>query len=527
MIHLTFGQQTLLITIPLLTLVASNPADAEIYKWRDNRGVIQYSDRPPVSSFSKTTPNEVVNSLQAKDLCAVGPIKKNTASTATSSKDYSGLFNIFGNGPAKINKTSVAALTKNGSISTGVAKSIANQYSPLNFFSNGKNVASSGSPILTLKPGNTFKPPTLPTPAPPLAIQPSVTIVPSTPEPALPPVATGPSIPDVPPANTNSGTSPDIIQKGLMPAVNISKNMIRAVGFNALRIQPTTEVAPASGGEFRVSCLPSHMSNDDPLLYPNQQGAAHHHTFYGNTSVNYKSDMMSFATTGNSTCSGGIMNRSAYWVPSMIDTNTNTPLLPMDGAIFYYKVGSLDGSLITAPPKGLRMITGDMTAKGPSEKPGAMFTCINPVLGNSNGIPWTKHIPNCPVGNYLEMAETFPQCWDGKNLDSPNHQDHMAFPSRREGTAPPNDFYCPATHPVPIPEVSIHLKFTVSKANQTQSWRLSSDNYPTTLAGGYSSHADWVNGWDQEILKGIVKNCLNGKKDGHAHLLCDGRMFYE
>lgn len=517
MIHLIFRPQTLIITIPLLTLAASNFANAEIYKWRDNRGVTQYSDRPPVDSFSKITPNELVNSLLTKDLCVDGPIKKNTVSTVASTKDYSGFFTSF-------IKTNNTANTPVKSIVTATN-------------SNKNNVTILGFTKTPTPPVQVAVAPPKTTPpivtTPPVT-KPSVPVVTTPPpvtkpaEPVVTPPVTKPSEPVVttPPTTTTPSTSPNIIQKGLMPAVNISKNMISAVGFNTLRIQPTTEVAPASLGEFRVTCSPSHMSNDDPLVYPNQQGAAHHHTFYGNTSVNYKSDLMSFATTGNSTCSGGIMNRSAYWVPSMIDTNTGAPLLPMDGAIFYYKTGALDGSIITAPPKGLRMITGDMTAKTPSEKPGAMFTCINPVLGHSNGIPWTKHIPNCPVGNYLEMAETFPQCWDGKNLDSPNHQDHMAFPLHRP-VAPPNDFYCPATHPVPIPEVSIHLKFTVTKANQTQAWRLSSDNYPASQPAGYSSHADWVNGWDQTILNGIVKNCLNGKKDGHAHLLCDGRMFYD
>lgn len=47
----------------------------------------------------------------------------------------------------------------------------------------------------------------------------------------------------------------------------------------------------------------------------------------------------------------------------------------------------------------------------------------------------------------------FDRCWDGKNLDSPNHQDHVAHPI--DG---PNQFAivnktCPASHPVQIPQL--------------------------------------------------------------------------
>ena len=39
---------------------------------------------------------------------------------------------------------------------------------------------------------------------------------------------------------------PNIVQAALMPAVDISKNMIPAIGFNDLRLQPTTELPPVA-----------------------------------------------------------------------------------------------------------------------------------------------------------------------------------------------------------------------------------------------------------------------------------------
>ena len=308
-----------------------------------------------------------------------------------------------------------------------------------------------------------------------------------------------------------------IVQVGLMPAVDISTNIAPAVGYSTIRVKPTTDLPIAgTGGAFRIICKPSHMNNDDPVVYPNQQGAAHHHTFFGNTSVTYKSDLMSFATTGNSTCSGGTMNRSAYWMPSMIDTASKTAIKP-DVAIFYYKNGRTPTGLINVPPKGLRMIAGNSKATS-STTSKANFTCLSrvPFYG------WKQSIPACNVGETMQMHVAFPQCWDGKNLDSPDHQSHMAYTVRTLETANK----CPTSHPIALPEVTVNFNYKVTSTNQMATWRLASDNYSTSSPGGYSGHADWVNGWDEQFIAGIVKNCINKGVDCRSHLLGDGRMYY-
>ena len=38
--------------------------------------------------------------------------------------------------------------------------------------------------------------------------------------------------------------------------------------------------------EFSVLCTPTHQLPDDPIVYPNQPGAAHMHQFIGNPSTN-------------------------------------------------------------------------------------------------------------------------------------------------------------------------------------------------------------------------------------------------
>jgi hypothetical protein len=312
---------------------------------------------------------------------------------------------------------------------------------------------------------------------------------------------------------------PVVPPTSLMPFVDVTKHVVPAVGYSTLRIKPTSQQPETKEeGAFRVVCSVSHMNNDDPMVFPGQPNATHHHTYYGHTGIKYDTDLSTLSASGNSTCNGGIMNRTAYWHPTVVDTATNAPQIPDGGALFYYKVGyGVNPTQVKPPPKGLRMLAGNPKATNASESQATKFVCINKATQNSNGMPWQKTIPNCSTDTYMQMVVEHPSCWDGKNLDSPNHKDHMAY---KNGTT------CPSTHPVIIPVISLNMNFKVAFNGQMAKWRLSSDNYLWNGSNaGYSGHSDWVNGWDEPTMAGIVRNCLNQGKDAQAHLLCDGRMF--
>jgi len=271
-------------------------------------------------------------------------------------------------------------------------------------------------------------------------------------------------------------------------------------------VQPTTELpTPIDGGAFRTVCKYSHMASDDPIVFPNQPGMSHLHTFFGNTGTNASSTASSLLTTGNSTCRGGTVNRTAYWVPSMIDTRTGAPLKPSDSH-FYYKNGvkEIKPSSVRLMPDGLRMIAGDPKNAEP----------VGPFYYNCKGGGNVKEIPNCPVGVDLYQNITFPQCWDGVNLDSPDHKSHMAYHTKG---------VCPTTHPVILPEVTFRIVYAVTEANAPRAWRLSSDTYDRRLPAGYSSHGDWFNGWKRDVSDSWTKNCIAASKDCHSHLIGDGR----
>ncbi|HEY0562103.1 MAG TPA: hypothetical protein VGD04_02150, partial [Methylophilus sp.] len=61
---------------------------------------------------------------------------------------------------------------------------------------------------------------------------------------------------------------------------------------------------------------------------------------------------------------------------------------------------------------------------------------------------------------------------------------------------------------------------------QTNQYRLASDNYSTAYPGGYSLHADWMNGWDETIMNRMVKGCINKNINCGGTNLGDGEMLY-
>ena len=314
----------------------------------------------------------------------------------------------------------------------------------------------------------------------------------------------------------------------LLPFIDVGKIPAPAVGFASTRIRAESGVVPTqntnSMGQFRMTCEYSHMSFNDPIVYPGKQGAAHLHVFFGNTAIDHASTQASIEGTGNSTCSGGIANRTGYWVSAVIDTKDGTPIKPYD-IMVYYKSDPLPGISVKPYPAGLRMIAGNSTPAGPDTSlgwPRTSWGCLGP---NGENPQYFTSIPsNCPVDFIVEANINFPACWDGINLDSPDHKSHMAYGV--PDTTSPTGVGCPKSHPVQLPSLTEKIRYKVVEAGSTARWRLSSDNYDKTLPGGYSIHADWFNGWDPAIQDIWIKNCLRANRDCHGFLLGDGTAVF-
>jgi hypothetical protein len=298
-----------------------------------------------------------------------------------------------------------------------------------------------------------------------------------------------------------------------MPYVDESAIPTGSPGTAIMQVRTTGEQPAMSGdgtGSFRTSCKFSHMNFDDPIVFPGRERASHLHVFFGNTETDAFSTPSSLATTGNSTCRGGIANRSAYWVPAVLDAKGKA--IAPEESNFYYKsgYGGIAPSQIKTFPQGLRMLAGDPKAQAKQER--AWWGCFENYIGH------TGEIPNvCGTGNHVQMSIVFPQCWNGRDLDSTDHRSHMSYTVNGA---------CPSTHPVAIPEITFNILYKVP-ATGTAGWHLSSDMYDRSMKpGGYSVHGDWFNAWDQAVSDTFVRSCVGQPKDCHSHLLGDGREIY-
>lgn len=128
------------------------------------------------------------------------------------------------------------------------------------------------------------------------------------------------------------------------------------------------------------------------------------------------------------------------------------------------------------PPQGFRMFVGDVARRTPLYKTQSCFRCFSgPNFGGDDAAPCTdarrdfEGFPTAPCPGGIRSNVLYPTCWDGKNLDSPNHKDHVAYP-----TGGPSTFLstgnCPASHPVKIPQLMLEIVWDTTGFNDKALW---------------------------------------------------------
>lgn len=119
----------------------------------------------------------------------------------------------------------------------------------------------------------------------------------------------------------------------------------------------------------------------------------------------------------------------------------------------------------------------------------------------------------------IEIAHS---CWDGVNLDSPDHKSHVAYPVGGPhifdgiGTAET----CPPSHPVKIPQIQLEIVWDTTPFNDPADWP-EDGSQPFVLSTGdstgYSQHADYVFGWKGNSLQvGMEAGCAGPRCPGMA-----------
>jgi hypothetical protein len=232
-------------------------------------------------------------------------------------------------------------------------------------------------------------------------------------------------------------------------------------------------------GIFLSVCLPSHMAMDDPIVHPGEPGASHQHEFFGNTTTDANSTLASLQA-GETTCRIAA-DTAAYWVPTLLADGERVAPLKVNA---YYLRAGRSGRIVPFP-SGIKIIAGDSHATTAQSTMVTGWKCSGLRIK-----PLSAEPVACPMGAHNVLVIRFPDCWNGKDLDSADHQSHMAY--RVRGA-------CPAGFPVQVPKLSLNVHYQLTSVNDL------------TLSSGsiHTSHADFFNAWNQAALTRLVRANLN------------------
>jgi hypothetical protein len=315
------------------------------------------------------------------------------------------------------------------------------------------------------------------------------------------------------------------------PLAAIASGLDVASLLGPMRLPPSA--APDVVGAFRFLCGPGQVSYDDPIVYPGQPGRAHLHQFFGNVGANAHSTYESLRKSGESTCQNEL-NRSAYWMPAMLDGRGNV-IRPDHVSIYYKRRPANDPFCTTAAkgcvgiPRGLRFVFGwDQTRPGESQPENASkfnFKCVKDDHPTTAAFPDLVEVMKvCVPGQRLSAVITTPICWDGVNLDSPDHRSHLA--DMRRDASTDWESKCPDTHPWIIPQFTMGVSYSIEAGDDPQLWHLSSDHMmPAGLRRpGASFHSDYFEGWEDGIRLRWEAACLDKMLNCSDGDLGDGQI---
>ncbi|GAA0574217.1 hypothetical protein GCM10010172_68540 [Paractinoplanes ferrugineus] len=267
--------------------------------------------------------------------------------------------------------------------------------------------------------------------------------------------------------------------------VDQAKWQAQLAEFKAMTPRPITN-DPVRVAEFNASCTVSHSKTDDPIVFPNLPGASHMHSFLGNDSTDASTTTETLLKNAGSSCKPSA-DQSAYWIPTLYE---NGKAIEPHGVTVYYGSRLADTTKTVPFPQGFRMIVGDAKRQvdTPKGAPG-QFWCGG--VGGETGRSSDGNWPICAKTAELTFQLTFPDCWDGVHLDSPDHKSHVG-PADSKGV-------CSGKYPVAIPSLSFVIGYPTS--GSAAGFELASGN-------ASSMHGDAFFAWDNAALGHRVRDCI-------------------
>jgi hypothetical protein len=218
------------------------------------------------------------------------------------------------------------------------------------------------------------------------------------------------------------------------------------------------------------------------------------------------------AEDGSHTTCDKYTDHSSYWAPQLyqMQQDGKFALLPFTGMVAYYTNYTCDYDASSpgicppvrqarAFPVGLRMLAGNSLRRSlnMSDPWQAAILLESGNNGEQYGMPTQLD------GQRLSGHARFPSCWDGKNLDSSDHQSHMAYPDASLGGNTQGGM-CPPSHPKAVINIGAEFGWSLDGITDTKS--LVFANGDTT---GFGFHADFYMGWkNPQALQESFSNCF-------------------
>jgi len=240
----------------------------------------------------------------------------------------------------------------------------------------------------------------------------------------------------------------------------------------------------------------------DPLVNPGKV-SGHAHSVLGGSNFRMNTNT---AQLRQSECTSVPIpqDKSNYWFPHLYFQWSNGNFSSLNGGAVIYYLFSDKAGTTTAFPDDFRMLSGDPTLRTYDPNSHAQqaitFLCLdfNGVTTRHNSLPAKV----CPSG--IRAQVNFPSCWDGKNVDSPDHKSHVAFLSGGPDSGSCSD----PKYPFTLPRVFIEVYWSTGDFDRSQAMNPSQPFvYSYGDPTGYGYHADFLNGWDKGVLQRAVDEC--------------------